>query len=95
MVINLTKPTKILYLYEKDSIQQIGAWAVLRLLVSIKNFQQYKKLPWDKFVRKKRTFHKIFRSMWNFLELQCLVDDLDDFLELLMFIDAYTQYIIW
>ena len=33
--------------------------------------------------------------MWNFLELQCLVDDLVDFLELLMFIDAYTQYIIW
>ena len=27
--------------------------------------------------------------MQNFLELQCLVDDLVDFLELLMFINAY------
>ena len=26
--------------------------------------------------------------MWNFLELRYLVDDLVDFLELLMFIDA-------
>ena len=33
--------------------------------------------------------------MRNFLELQCLVDDLVDFSELLMFINAYIQYIIW
>ena len=26
--------------------------------------------------------------MWNFLEMQCLVDDLVDFLELSMFINA-------
>ena len=32
--------------------------------------------------------------MRNFLELQCLVDDLVDFSELLMFINAYIQYII-
>ena len=32
--------------------------------------------------------------MQNFFELQCLVDDLVDLLELLMFINAYIQYII-
>ena len=32
--------------------------------------------------------------MQNFLELQYLVDNLVDFLELLMFINAYIQYII-
>ena len=32
--------------------------------------------------------------MRNFLQLQCLVDDLVDFLELLMFINLYIQYII-
>ena len=32
--------------------------------------------------------------MRNFLELQYLVDNLVDFLELLMFINAYIQYII-
>ena len=45
-------------------------------------------------MRKRRTFHKIFHSMQNFLELQYLVDNLVDFLELLMFINAYIQYII-
>ena len=45
-------------------------------------------------MRKRRTFHKIFYSMRNFLELQYLVDNLVDFLELLMFINAYIQYII-
>ena len=42
----------------------------------------------------RKTFHKIFCSIRNFLELQCLVDDLVDFLELLC-INAYIQYIIW
>ena len=32
--------------------------------------------------------------MQNFLELQYLVDNLVDFLELLIFINAYIQYII-
>ena len=32
--------------------------------------------------------------MRNCSELQCLFDDLVDFLELLMFINAYIQYII-
>ena len=32
--------------------------------------------------------------MRNLLELQYLVDNLVDFLELLMFINAYIQYII-
>ena len=31
--------------------------------------------------------------MLNFFELQCLVDNLVDLLELLMFINAYIQYI--
>ena len=45
-------------------------------------------------MRKKRAFRTIFRNMRKFLELQILVDDLVDFLELLMFINAYIQYII-
>ena len=87
---NLIKLTKIFW----KKIQcnrfyfiSLEARAVLRLLVSIKILRQYKKLPWDKFVRKKRTFRKIFCSMQNFLELQCSADDLVDFLELLMFIN--------
>ena len=39
-------------------------------------------MPWDKFVKKKRTFSKTFRSMQIFLELHCLFDDLVGFLEL-------------
>ena len=35
-------------------------------------------MPWDKFVKKKNC------STQTFLELQCLVDDLVDFLELSM-----------
>ena len=65
------------------------------ILNSTINFGQYKKLPWDKFVRWKRTFRKLFRNMEYFWELQRLVDDLVDFLELLMFINAYIQDIIW
>ena len=46
----LTKLTKILNLDEKKKFNarcfiSFGAWTVLRLLVSIKNFWQYKKLP--------------------------------------------------
>ena len=66
----------------------------LRLVVDIKNFQDYIKLPWDKFVGKKRPFRKIFYRMPNILQLQCLDDDLVIFLELLMFINAYIQCII-
>ena len=40
-------------------------------------------MPWNKFVKKKRTFKKLFCSMRNFLELQFFVDDLADFLECL------------
>ena len=39
-------------------------------------------------MKKKRIFCKIFRTVQNGLELQCLVDDLLEFLELLMFINA-------
>ena len=38
-------------------------------------------------MKKKRAFRKTSRSIRNFLELQCLVDDLVDFLELPMFIN--------
>ena len=54
---------------------------ILRLLISTKNSGQFKKLPWDKFAKKKIKFHKIFCSIQIFLELQYLVDDLIDFLE--------------
>ena len=46
---------------------------------SVKNLEQYKKLPSNKFV-KKDIFWKTFCSMQNFLKLQFLVDDLVDFL---------------
>ena len=36
-------------------------------------------------MEKKRIFSKTFRSTQNFSELQCLVDNLVDFLELSMF----------
>ena len=37
----------------------------------------------------KGTFCKIFRSKQNFLELQCLIDDLVNILELSMFINTF------
>ena len=55
---------------------------------SIKNYIKIK------FVKKQRTFRKIFPIMQNFLGLQCLVDDLVDFLELLMIINGYLKYIV-
>ena len=55
---------------------------------SIKNYIKVK------FVKKKRTFRKIFPIMQNFLGLQCLVDDLVEFLELLMMINGYLKYIV-
>ena len=39
-------------------------------------------------MKEKRRFSKPFCSMLNFPELQCLVDDLVDFLKLSMFINA-------
>ena len=39
-------------------------------------------------MKKKRTFCKTFRSMQNFSRLQCLVDNLVNFLELSMFINV-------
>ena len=56
----------------------------IKILVSIKNLGHYKKLPSDKFVKKKRTFCKTFHSMWNFFTINCFVDYLLDFLELSM-----------
>ena len=58
----------------------VGVLTVLRILASLKNLEQYNKSPSGKFVKKKKkNFCKIFCSKLNFLELQCLVDDLDDF----------------
>ena len=62
--------------------------SVLRYLVSIANVGQNKKLPEDEFMKQKGTFRKIFHSIRNFLELQCLVDDLVELLELSIFINA-------
>ena len=45
-------------------------------------------MPWYKFGKKRRTFRKTFHSMYIFLELQVLVDDLVDFLELSVFTNA-------
>ena len=39
-------------------------------------------------MKQKGTFRKIFQSIRNFLELQCLVDDLVELLELSIFINA-------
>ena len=77
---NLTKLTKSRrkVVGEKVSKKAVALWAVLRFLVSIKKFRWYIKFPWEKFMKKKRTFCKIFCSMWIFLELQGLFDDLVD-----------------
>ena len=42
----------------------------------------------------KKRFVIICRSMQNFLELQCVVDDLVNFLDLLIFINVSLKYII-
>ena len=56
---------------------------------SIKNFSMStKKFPWDKFVKKTEHFAKHFPVCIFFLELQCLGDDLVDFLKLSIFINV-------
>ena len=45
--------------------------------------------------RKKIAFCQAFHSLQILLELQCLVDDLVDFLELSMFINASLSYIYY
>ena len=49
----------------------------------------------DKFLKKKRTFQQTFCSVWNFLELRFLFDDLVDSLELSMFINALLPKIYY
>ena len=66
----------------------VGVQTILRFLVSIKSFRHNKKLTFDLFAEQKTKFQKIFRGMRDFLELQCLVDDLVDFLELSIFINV-------
>ena len=51
----------------------------------MKNLGLYKKIPWDKFEKKKEIFAKHFPVREIFLKLQCLADDLVDFLEFSMF----------
>ena len=45
-------------------------------------------MPLDKFVKYKRTLCEKFCSVQTFLELQCLIDDVVDFLELTIFINV-------
>ena len=59
----------------------VGVQSVLKFFFSIKN-------ALDKYIKKKITFCKIFRSLRRFLELRCLVADSVDFLKLSMFINA-------
>ena len=63
MLNNLKKLTKIVT--KKTECNRLGftsvwVWAVLKFLVSIKNNRQYKKLPWDNFVKIKKDFAKLF-----------------------------------
>ena len=94
---NLIKVTKILMKNVQHSCLcfiSLRAWGVLRFIVSIKNIELYKILPWDKFfTKKKKEFQNTFSSYRIFLELQCLVGDSVDVLELPMFINIYMQFI--
>lgn len=59
------------------------------ILVNVKNFWQYNKLTSDKFVKKKIIISQnILYSMPDFSELQCLIDNLVDFLKLSVFTNA-------
>ena len=80
---NSTKLTKFFIFREKQKIcldKKRSMWKVTfyfsKNMSSITFFK--KKVPWEKFVKKRRIFCKIFRNMWNVLELQCLVDDLHE-----------------
>ena len=78
----MTKLTEIVI--RENSMQQvlfhfIGVQVVLRILVTIKNLQQYKTLSWDKLVKKKIAFHKTFLTKQNFLEFSGLVNYLVEF----------------
>ena len=55
---NLTKLAK--KVNATSCFSSVGEQAVWRTLYGMKNFGHYKKLPWDKFVKEKRTFCKIF-----------------------------------
>ena len=74
-------------LHEKKFTDSVGVWAALRVLVE-KTSGKIKNQLEINLWRKKRILHKTFCSMQNFLELQCLIDDLVDFLELSVFVNA-------
>ena len=67
---------------EKDFVYFSKSTRRLKIVVSINNLRQYKKFPWDKFVKKKDYFVK------HFPEHKILVY----FLELSMFINVYFPY---
>ena len=67
---------------EKDFVYFSKSTGRLKIVVSINNLRQYKKFPWDKFVKKKDCFVK------HFPERKILVY----FLELSMFINVYFPY---
>ena len=70
---NLIKPTKLYFSWQKKNTLK-GC-----VLFQYRNYSDLKKkVSWEKFVKKRRIFYKIFRSMQNFLEMQCFVDDLDE-----------------
>ena len=63
-----------------------GVQAILRNLVSMRNFGRNKKLTISE--AENIILQNISRNMQNFLESHCLVDDLVDFLNLSMFINT-------
>ena len=93
MLDNLTKLTKILarkIQCNRFCFISFGVQAVFRFLVSIKNLKKLKKLPWNKFVKKKKCFSKNFvvcKIFQNYKKF--LVDDLADFLA---FINVYQCF---
>ena len=60
------------YLEDKKSMEKV----IFHFSKSTGSIKIFLNKPWDKFVNI-RIFRKIFRSMSNFLELKCLVNDLD------------------
>lgn len=96
MFSNLRKLKKNLYEQKKKKKSNsfcfisVRVQAVLRFL-DITNIWQYKKLPWEKFLKKKkRTFRKILCCMQKSLEPQNLDGEVH-FLELSIYINAFLS----
>ena len=73
-----------------------GVRAVLTILIRIKTLLQYKDCLEINLWKKKKKRWNISESIQNFLKLRCLVvDNLLDFLELPVFINASLPYLIY